>query len=425
MMRVENRVMLNVETDPVALTKKYERTIQELRQELTMHDALAGRHGVMYDEYTPEQQHEVSKMVKQYLEASPDQEDDVIKIESMRHAREIFKQFKLIVNNMESLVEQKLRKQFTLKSKLNADDSGFETKEMDREINANTTTVADGDYVGNIEDEGGYALGKAPAAARPVNLDTGSLSKSVMPGSPTGNLTPGSPGNKSTTGDDNEVSSPSVFDRQRLFEAFKSTPEAIILTEKLEKLQINTSKAKQRKRELRRKRRELSNSIKVVQAAYETRRKTAMTGEQKRGLEEEVLDEEEWKLLVDLKEQKNFFKSTTAELSEISTELDNSVRELDDTKDKLLETFEEWAVTPEAQRALGNAINNNRDRQLDYGDEDVLDDGEMFDKMEIERVLAEDPKSLAFVMAQKEQRKYTRAGKGGTGKKRRAKKGIR
>ena len=58
-------------------------------------------------------------------------------------------------------------------------------------------------------------------------------------------------------------------------------------------------------------------------------------------------------------------------------------------------------------------------------DDDVLDDGEMFDKMEIERVLAEDPKSLPFVMAKKEQRKYARAGKGGRGKKRRARRNVR
>ena len=41
--------------DSVALLKKHEKTIAELRQELQLHDALAGRAAVPYAEYTPEQ----------------------------------------------------------------------------------------------------------------------------------------------------------------------------------------------------------------------------------------------------------------------------------------------------------------------------------------------------------------------------------
>jgi hypothetical protein len=40
--------------------------------------------------------------------------------------------------------------------------------------------------------------------------------------------------------------------------------------------------------------------------------------------------------------------------------------------------------------------------------DDILDDGECFDKLEIERVMADDPESLAFFKAQKGLREKNR-----------------
>lgn len=51
MMRVQNKTTTNMVLDPVKLVKKYEREIKTLKQELMMHDALADRSGVAYDEY--------------------------------------------------------------------------------------------------------------------------------------------------------------------------------------------------------------------------------------------------------------------------------------------------------------------------------------------------------------------------------------
>jgi hypothetical protein len=44
----------------------------------------------------------------------------------------------------------------------------------------------------------------------------------------------------------------------------------------------------------------------------------------------------------------------------------------------------------------------------DGDSDDVLDDGECFDKLEIERVMADDPESLAFFKAQKGLREKNR-----------------
>jgi kinesin family protein 6/9 len=42
MLRVSNEATVNVRQDADALVKKYEREIQELKQELSMHDAFTG-----------------------------------------------------------------------------------------------------------------------------------------------------------------------------------------------------------------------------------------------------------------------------------------------------------------------------------------------------------------------------------------------
>ena len=62
MMKVENKSEEIVTIDPIRRIKQLEMTVKSLKQELMMHDALAERSGVTYDDYTPEQRHEVAKM---------------------------------------------------------------------------------------------------------------------------------------------------------------------------------------------------------------------------------------------------------------------------------------------------------------------------------------------------------------------------
>ena len=52
-----------------------ERQVAHLKQELRMHDALAGKAGETYAEYTPEQRMEIQHQVKEYLAAPLETED--------------------------------------------------------------------------------------------------------------------------------------------------------------------------------------------------------------------------------------------------------------------------------------------------------------------------------------------------------------
>ena len=167
MMKVENKSEEIVTIDPIRRIKQLEMTVKSLKQELMMHDALAERSGVTYDDYTPEQRHEVAKNVRDYLDAPPETEEGVIQIQSIRHVVEIFRAFKVIVKNVESQTMEKLRGQFNLSAKGEAGDSQAQ--------DLAGSSVGDGgeDEGGEVEDGGGYAVGVAPQQARPDSIDMG------------------------------------------------------------------------------------------------------------------------------------------------------------------------------------------------------------------------------------------------------------
>jgi len=95
-MKVVTKPVVNEYSDPVALVAKLQQQVRDLKQELAMHDTLRNRGGasaINYDSYTPEQQAEVAATVKAYCAGTISQ----IEVQSLRHTKEIFKQFKLLV----------------------------------------------------------------------------------------------------------------------------------------------------------------------------------------------------------------------------------------------------------------------------------------------------------------------------------------
>lgn len=92
MMRVASDVALNVRKDPVQLLVKYEREVEELKQELAMHNSLAERSTVQYDPYTAEQRGELRAQVQRFLEDERLVAGSVepLELTSLRHMREVW-----------------------------------------------------------------------------------------------------------------------------------------------------------------------------------------------------------------------------------------------------------------------------------------------------------------------------------------------
>ena len=177
MRRVKNESVANMQQDATAYTRNLERQVAHLKQELRMHDALAGKAGETYAEYTPEQRMEIQHQVKEYLAAPLETEDSIITVRSLRHVMEVFKQFKVIVNNMKSDAVEQAKEELAKSGfvapggQAGADAAGAAAG-GDGGAGAAADGAADagqgqdGEGVGEVE-SGDTGLGIAPSDARP------------------------------------------------------------------------------------------------------------------------------------------------------------------------------------------------------------------------------------------------------------------
>ncbi len=66
MMSVVNELSVNIQLDTQALLRKYAKEIKELKQELAMHNTLANRGRISYDQFTPEEQYIQQTVLDKY-----------------------------------------------------------------------------------------------------------------------------------------------------------------------------------------------------------------------------------------------------------------------------------------------------------------------------------------------------------------------
>ena len=119
-----------------------------------------------------------------------------------------------------------------------------------------------------------------------------------------------------------------------------------------------------RKKELRRRRNDIARVIKTTQGLYDARRAASLA--QVEGGEEEFVDEEEWRLLVDLKAQKKEFRDVVATTQEVQSSLTPALEKYGTIKERMVSLFNTWVAT------------KSDDVTGPKNDEDVIDDGEMF-----------------------------------------------
>ena len=156
MMRVSNEPTVNVQYDLSALCKKYESDIKQLKEELAMHDALSNRAHIVYDPYTEQERYELNKQVRAFLAG----EVDDLPIINLRHIRETFAQFKVILNNVESAALRQLRSHY-----------GSSAPPADAPTTLSIPAlVASGGGVGELDNDG-FNLGEFAESAKPSNTE--------------------------------------------------------------------------------------------------------------------------------------------------------------------------------------------------------------------------------------------------------------
>lgn len=102
----------------------------------------------------------------------------------------------------------------------------------------------------------------------------------------------------------------------------------------------------------------------------------------------------------DLKEAKRSYKHSFEQRIKLKESMSRAKAAMDNKKTQLAENFSGWS-SPKRSPNKTRQTNEFGDFE---GEQDVLDDQEAFDRLEVERVVASDPNSLAFFQAQKTRR---------------------
>ena len=372
----------NVIDDPQTLIKRQQRQIRELKQELMMHDALANRSGVSYSELTPEECAEIAKQIDAFVSALPeDQEKLMMDPVSVQQIKECFRQLKARVVNAEKQVEARLRKEFafTAKKSNNNSESAMDPAQLPE--------VEEGEgFVGEEEEGEGYVLGEAPPGMAPPEVEEKSYREEksvdlVEDHEPAGNV----------TGNTEEVEIQQVpTDKEEAFQMYIREDKegatkreelrelSVTLQERLKAIQSRKAAYKEAQEELRAREAKLSEKTSERRGEKEEKKVSFQRDE------EEIIDEEEFILMKRVGELKRDIRQQHEALQVLRNERVEMHGRRDVVKMELLRDFQLWY----AQHALTE-------------EDDLMDDGEMFEKLQIERVMAEDPQSVAFFRASK------------------------
>ena len=90
MMQVKNEAVINTTVDPTLQIKRYEKEIRDLKQELAMHDTLANRGRVNYDQFSALEVSNIRNLTQKFLY----EDGEIEHIDSLKMIREIFHQIK-------------------------------------------------------------------------------------------------------------------------------------------------------------------------------------------------------------------------------------------------------------------------------------------------------------------------------------------
>lgn len=426
MMKVQNETSMVETIDSSALIKKQAKLIKALKQELLMHDALVERTGVGYEPFTPEQQSNVYQMLERYIAAKEIDEEEVLHIDSFRQMLEVCKQFKKMVLAARAEAESA---QATASTGLGmgsdgfgatgrpasqADYGGFGAGGLD-------SRIADGfdphmPAVGEASNsgKGGFILGVSDAESRPAVAIDGILrsdrAAAGLVASPAKSTSsPGRRGQRSGHVDF-DMDSPSKASVD-LGDGSQSALFSSFIREQGIDLYQDFVQAKAYVKELRQKVREgctfvndSKANIDRLQREVEDRKQSRIELLRKSGLKtsdtEDIVDEDEFRLMKKLREAKATYKNGYEQLQKLKVSVLQAQLSADAVKSQLTTQFSAW-----------NAGNGGGGKDRRFGatataenGSDQLDDQEAFDRLEEERVLANDPDSLAYFHAQKTRR---------------------
>uniref|UniRef100_A0A8D2DH12 Kinesin-like protein n=1 Tax=Sciurus vulgaris TaxID=55149 RepID=A0A8D2DH12_SCIVU len=357
---------INEKYNAERMVKNLEKELVLLKQELAIHDSLANRTLVTYDPMDEVQIAEINSQVRRYLEGTLD-EIDII---NLRQIQEVFNQFRVILSQQEQEVEAALRRKYTLIDKNDFATISAVQKAGLMDVNGHLVGEPDGQ---------GFGLGIAPFSTKPGKK---SKSKKTAKDQPR----PSTPPSKPVAFEDfkNERGS----EINRIFKENKS-----ILNERRKRASETTQRINVIKREIDVTKEALNfqKSLREKQGEYENK-----------GLM--IIDEEEFLLILKLKDLKKQYRSEYQDLRDLRAEIQYCQHLVDQCRHRLLMEFDIWYnesfVIPEDMQValkLGTSIRPGMvpvSRIVSLGE----DDQDKFSQLQ-QTVLPEGPDAISFYNA--------------------------
>jgi len=376
MMRVSNEATVNVHLDPALLIRKYERQIKDLKQELAMHDTLAGRSRVQYEEYTPDEQVVLETKVQMYL----DGEIQEIEVQSLRMVYEAFGIFRKF--------HQNLRTELSRRPEKAGDVITEEAPEGSPEV---PSSEFQGDAVGMVEEGKGISVGVAPSNLRPKEEDRGATLGDQ------GEVTDG--GRAETQGRagqtmpyDGDEKPP---DKQVVFTDWK-IKEGITYEEAFEK---NRQDLKAKRGDAKDSLVTANNKKRSIDEAKDrlSRKRSDRDADTSRG-DEELIDEEEYAIIQNLKDLKQQYRDAFEQHRMVKMDVSHIEHNMQQTKLKLVQAFEQWYDEKYGHIAKDTTSDVMAKTEMKG---ERFDPQEQFDMMETERLETQHPDALAYHKARK------------------------
>lgn len=363
-----------------------------------MRDTFSGRGRVSYEDYTDMERQELGERVKKFL--SGDAEADDLPADSLRQVKETFKQFKVLyLRAMDDLAREKAAMRDADKAAKNESPGGV----------GGAATAADGaEDVGDLDKENteGFHVGEAPGALKPsgnialpasavANLEGGEDGGADAPGTP-----PGPPG--TTRG--------GAVDKNTAFQTYKHrVEEGIVLTGALKEHQDRLKAARKAARDAG----EAVNVAKkqideqTMQLGLRTAPPRSVGAASGAAKDDEVLDAEEYGAMHALRDAKAQYRRKFDELKALRSEVEVLTGVVTENKRQLLDSFEAWleagaVVPPGSRMGGGTPARGGTAGGIELDEAAQLDPVEQFDKLEMERIMREDPESSAFYAARKQ-----------------------
>ncbi|XP_009282674.1 PREDICTED: kinesin-like protein KIF9 [Aptenodytes forsteri] len=424
--------VINETYDREGTVKALEKEIVLLKQELAMHDSLVNHSLVTYDPLTDIQIAEIKSQVHKYLKGAIDEIDIV----NIRQVQEVFKQFKLIVSQQEHEVEARLRSKYALIDKNDfaavaavqkagvVDVDGRLVREEDgRDFGTRTAPFSSRRGGKKKSGKSNEQPKKEGIRSSRRDLDVFLPSKSQVIISTKDLDVKEGARNQDTANIDAELSKPApVEDPQRpssppskpvAFEQFKEECRSEISRIFKENKSILLARKKRSSAVAQRInfiKREMEGIKKALEAQKQERWQQGEYVDEKGQI---IIDEEEFLLIVKLKDLKEEYRSGYAELQDLKAEIQYCQHLVDQCRNKLISEFEIWYsesfLIPEGVQEALKPGGNIRPGMIPMNRVMCLeeDEQERFERMQ-ETTLPACPASVSFYKAKmKTDQKHT------------------